>query len=214
MTAQIHENFVPTLVERIQKDLPVGARILDIGCSTCPEGEDLLKAGFFLTLLDQDGETMDRVRSRLPGAAVLTGDAAHLLTEGFGTFDAILLRRPDVLHRPLDWEEIFQRLPEVLKTGGTVYITTAGESEAGTIQRWLDRLGAATTRQETGVQEEVCLMVAHNLQKIEKTNEEAQRDALIAALSFEDNTPHMVCDLRTGRCTMVGGNDNETVSQE
>ena len=52
--------------------------LLDIGCSTCTEGQQLLDRGITLTGIDQDGATLDEVRARLPGATFLTMNAADI----------------------------------------------------------------------------------------------------------------------------------------
>lgn len=175
--------------------------VLDLGCGMCPEGEQFLSRGISLTGVDQDGETIQNVQTRLPEGTFVTADAALWLRRTSSRYDAVLIRRPDLIFRSGNWHSVFQRLPSVLKPGGRVMVTTPGRSEAGICQKWLQETADTVSCSRTGEPEEEYLVRAENFRiQDEKDNE---RDRLIQSLSWEDDRPQMVCDLRTGRCTAV-----------
>jgi trans-aconitate methyltransferase len=182
------------------------ADLLDLGCGLCEEGEDLIRRGWALTGIDQDGETIRQVRSRLPDGRFITADAAHWLLRCGDKYDVILIRRPDLAHRPENWLRIFQALGGLLKPGGVVFVTTPGVQEMSLCRRWLREAGGHTETVFLGHREEEYLVKAQGLHEIHNNNE--PMDRLISELSWEDDRPHMVCDLRTGRCTAVEESDS------
>lgn len=177
------------------------ADLLDLGCGLCEEGEDLIRSGWVLTGVDQDGETIGQVRSRLPDGRFITADAAHWMVRCGSRYDVILIRRPDVAHRPENWHRIFQALGGLLKPDGVVFVTTPGAQEMSRCRRWLREAGGRTKIVHLKQREEEYLVKAQELNEIHGSDE--PMDRLISELSWEDDQPHMVCDLRTGRCTTV-----------
>lgn len=175
--------------------------LLDIGCGSCEEGEELLESGFLLTGIDQDGETIQRVRKRLPAGRFITEDAAHWLEIQDDAYDVILIRRPDLAHRPKNWHRIFQLLPTALKADGMVIATTPGEREMMICRKWLEESGGVIEAARLKQTEEEFLVKAKNL--VKSDTEKNPVEDLIRTLSWNDSRPHMVCDLRTGRCTAI-----------
>lgn len=184
--------------------------LLDIGCGPCPEGEELLAHGIFLTGVDQDGETIREVQRRLPGGKFVTADAAVWLTETDRHYDAILIRRPDVIFRSENWHCVFRSIPFVLKRGGRVIVTTPGQSEAGVCVKWLSEIADQVRLSETGVSKEAFLVRAEDFMEMDKREDDRRR--LIQNLSWEDDRPPVVCDLRTGRCTAI--TEEETSNED
>jgi trans-aconitate methyltransferase len=181
--------------------------LLDIGCGPCLEGEQLLAGGIDLTGIDQDGETIAKVQKRLPEGIFITADAAFWLEKTQNQYDAILIRRPDLIFRSENWKRVFALIPSVLKPGGSVLVTTPGQSEAGLCVKWL-RLAAEEVRvTQTGIPEENFMVRANHFKKVEKQRNSKSR--LIQELSWEDDQPTLVCDLRTGRCTVVTNKEGE-----
>lgn len=175
--------------------------LLDIGCGPCPEGRQILERGISLTGIDQDGETIRIVKKRLPQGRFITGDAALWLPGHRQRYDAVLLRRPDVIFRSANWHQIFRQLPSILSENGMAAVTAPGESEARLCERWLRETADIVTRCKTGMAEEEFLIMAENFRQ--NDTEENLQSSLIRRLAWEDDQPHMVCDLRTGRCTMA-----------
>ena len=66
-------------------------------------------------------------------------------------------------------------------------------------------MAGTVRRYETGVSEEEYIIMAEDFGKMEPV--ESDQKELIQALSWEDESPRMVCDLRTGQCTEIGGDD-------
>lgn len=176
-------------------------KLLDIGCGPCPEGEQLLAHGISLTGVDQDGETIAGDAERLPGGKFVTSDAAVWMAKADRQYDAILIRRPDLIFRSENWHAVFRRIPGVLKRGGCVIVTTPGRSEAGMCVKWLREIADEVRLENTGESEEAFLVRAENFREMDQ--EDNDRNRLIQDLSWEDDRPHMVCDLRTGLCTAI-----------
>ncbi len=175
--------------------------LLDIGCSTCTEGQQLLDRGITLTGIDQDGATLDEVRARLPGATFLTMNAADL--EASERFDFILLRLPDLVLGARNWRQVFRRLGRWLAPDGKVVITTPGRTEAGLAQYWLDQDGAKKVVQTmTNHEDERYMLLAEGLE--EQQAEEDRGTATIHNLMWsDDDGPAMACDVKTGTCSPV-----------
>jgi SAM-dependent methyltransferase len=184
-------------------------RVLDLGCGTCEEGESLLAAGVELTCVDQDGETIARLRQRIPEADLVAADAAQWLAAGNGPFDVVLMRRPDLFHRARNWRQAFDLLPGVLAPEGRVVVTTPGEGEARLAERWLAELAATVRVTKTDEAEEGFAIVAEDMRKAEAPDDttgsprDDGRASLVRSLAWEGDEPAMVCDVRTGTCTVV-----------
>lgn len=187
--------------ELFSRDGRYPERLLDIGCGPCMEGDQILAKGIFLTGVDQDGETIQSVRKRLPQGEFITADAAFWLLKQNRKYDAVLLRRPDVIFRSANWHQVFRLLPAVLSVNSRVVVTTPGESEAGLCEKWLSETAAVVKRVVTNMEEEKFIVTAENFQNAGET--ENNLNNLIQSLSWEDDQPHMVCDLRTGQCSVV-----------
>lgn len=199
--------------EKFLNDGKYPESLLDIGCGPCPEGEQLLARGISLTGVDQDGETIREVRRRLPEGKFVTADAALWLEKAGRAYDAILIRRPDLIFRSENWHTVFRRLPLVLKRGGRVIVTTPGQSEAGMCAGWLREIADEVSISEIDGPEEMFMVTAEDIrEKEEEIEEKNSIDSLIQSLSWEDDSPHMVCDLRTGKCTVA--TDEEEINDE
>jgi trans-aconitate methyltransferase len=194
-------------VELFEKENKEPRSLLDIGCGTCREGEQFLARGIALTGVDQDGETIRKVQEQLPEGKFVTADAAVWLGKTQSQYDGILIRRPDVIFRFDNWASVFEQLPLVLHPGGSVLVTTPGQSEAGICAKWLRNVAAVVRISKTGMAEENFMVQAEELHTVEKKeNSKRQR---IRDLSWEDDQPCLVCDLRTGRCTVVSDKEDE-----
>jgi trans-aconitate methyltransferase len=181
--------------------------LLDIGCGPCLEGEQLLARGITLTGIDQDGETIGKVQERLPEGKFITADAAFWLDKTQNRYDAILVRRPDLIFRSENWKRVFELLPSVLKPGGSVIVTTPGQSEATMCAKWLRNAAENVRMILTGISEESFMVKADHFKKVEK--QDNSKNKLIQELSWEDDQPALVCDLRTGRCTVFTNKEDE-----
>ena len=185
-------------------------RVLDLGCGPCEEGEALLAADVRLTCVDQDGETMALVRARIPGAEVVTADAAQWLAAGHGPYDAVLVRRPDLFHRVRNWRQVFDLVPAALAPGGRVVVTTPGRGEARLVERWLAGYAGTVTVTRTNETEEGYAIMADDVRRVElpanatgADPRDDDRASLVRSLAWEGDEPAMVCDVRTGKCTVV-----------
>jgi trans-aconitate methyltransferase len=201
--------------EEFRRENNYPENLLDIGCGPCLEGEQLLAHGISLTGVDQDGETILEVQKRLPGGKFVTADAAIWLQKADTRFDAILIRRPDLIFRSENWHSVFRMIPLVLKPDGRVVVTTPGQSEAGMCAEWLRETAEKVSVSRTGISEEAFLVKADDFREKEKEKEEPSGvNRLIQDLSWEDDQPYMVCDLRTGQCTVVTDKEDNTNEKE
>lgn len=193
--------------------------ILDIGCSDCSEGEELIENGIFLTGIDQDEETITKAKERLPQASFFVMNAADFRISSdkddecnkIDGFDMVLLRRPDLILGSYNWRRIFKLFHKWLKYDGIVLITTPGKTEARLAQKWLKEDGKKEVSYEMkDYEDEKYIIVAKNLQEDDKSLSEintASEDkkhtsSLVKDLLWkEDNTNTMVCDVKTGKCT-------------
>jgi SAM-dependent methyltransferase len=183
--------------------------VLDLGCSTCEEGEALLASGVRLTLVDRDAVTLAKTAERLAQATCVAADAARVEFPDSERFDVILMRRPDVAVQQAGWHAAFRRLPEWLAQGGRVVVTTPGTFEARIVRAWLEELGAKRIEEHMiDRKDERCVIVAHGVRTEEKCS---QQKSLAEALEWDPGSPRMVCDVRTGICTFVG--ESETPSE-
>jgi trans-aconitate methyltransferase len=190
-------------IKLFRRDGNLPQTLLDIGCGSCPEGEQFLENGISLTGIDQDGETIETVRQRLRQGRFVTADAACWLQKQEGKYAAILIRRPDVIFRSENWHTVFRLLPKVLRKNGRVVVTTPGESEARLCEKWLRETAGTVNRITAGAAEEGFIMTAEDFKPT--ITQETPQGSLIQRLSWEDDQPYLVCDLRTGQCTVVSG---------
>ena len=185
-------------------------KLLDVGGGLCQEGEQILARSIFLTGIDQDGETIRNVQKRLPQGKFAAAEAALWMENQHQKFDAILIRRPDVIFRSKNWRRIFRKLQTALSENGRVAVTTPGMSEAKLCERWLQDMAVTVERSATGMAEEEFIVTAEDFRQPDRADGTAdnRQTSLIQSLVWEDDQPHMVCDLRTGKCTMAAGGEN------
>jgi SAM-dependent methyltransferase len=176
------------------------SRVLDIGCGPCTEAEALLARGVELTGIDQDEETMERVRERVPQATFITGDAQQWLQGSSGGYDVVLMRRPDVIFRNESWRRIFGLVPRAAGPQGLVVVTTPGRSEAAIAERWLREVADDVSTTQLEDDEERFAVVARS---VHEKGTDMGTNSLIQQLAWYDDAPVMVCDVRTGQCTVV-----------
>lgn len=195
------------IVEAFRHNGRLPHTLLDIGCGPCEEGERILSDGIFLTGIDQDGETIREVQKRLPTARFVTADAARWLPVQDRKYKAVLIRRPDVIFRSANWHQIFQLLPHILYQNSRVVVTTPGRSEAGICEKWLREMAGTVKRSRIDMTEEEFMITAENFKRTDQ--KESSQNNLICNLAWEDEEPHMVCDLRKGRCTIISDDEKE-----
>lgn len=178
-------------------------RVLSVGCGTCEEGEALVQAlggpqALQLVGVDLDETAIEEARRRLPIGTFLCADAARLPTRWRGSFDLVLVRRPDLLAQPQRWREVLAALPGLLGPGGQLILTFAGHAEARVARHWLLDVGLKVLRERAlETPEEPWLLVAR-MSPPEKT-QPADREA--AVLVWEDGGGPL-CDWETGLCAI------------
>jgi hypothetical protein len=107
-----------------------------------------------------------------------------------------------------NWHIVFCRIPYVLKPGGRVIVTTPGQSEAEICAGWLREIAYNVHLSKTGFSEEAFLVRAEDVREINKKSN--GRERLIQSLSWQDEEPPRVCDLRTGLCTAITNEEEIT----
>lgn len=185
-------------------------RLLDVGCSDCAEGESLIQNGIALTGIDLDEVTLRKTRSRLPLARFIGADAATFTLNSQTPFNAILIRRPDVLFQATRWQQVFKRLPDWLQKDGLVLITAPEQTEAAMVKNWLVNAGFKTVvLSQTGIADEQFLITAKEYEA-DKNRDADVPQPLPNVLMWSDETDGeaMVCDIKTGQCTPVNTKNN------
>lgn len=188
-----------TLLDYFPKKRPL--KLLDIGCSDCTEGESLIRSGVILTGIDQDEETIQAVRVRLPEGRFLAMNAADYQTEE--RFDVILLRRPDLILGFRSWKKVFSRLSDWLAAGGLILVTTPGDSEAKIALQLFSEVGTSGIELvSTEWEDEQYLLRAEAPDSLASAVE-IKRNPLVDELMWTDDQPAWVCDSKTGMCSLV-----------
>lgn len=183
------------------------SNVLDLGCGTCEEGQQILDAGMALTGVDQDSETIEKVRQKFPSGRFIAANAALWLSNRTEKYDAVLIRRPDVIFQNRNWKQVFAALPGVLHPDSIVLVTAPGCSEAEICQKWLAETAEKTELIHTGRKDEAYMATAEKIRKTEPV--QTIQDSLIRDLSWEDENRRMVCDLLTGKCTVIDETEEE-----
>lgn len=113
------------------RQLPALARLLDLGCGICADAETYLAAGAQqLCGVDWDWLAL-RAARRAQRRAALCLIYADLREVAFAprSFDAILIRHPDVARAPQTWATALRSAPLWLKSEGRLLITTYSLAE-------------------------------------------------------------------------------------
>jgi 2-polyprenyl-3-methyl-5-hydroxy-6-metoxy-1,4-benzoquinol methylase len=120
------EGSHPAVVRRYQEifdryvlsRVPQGARVLDFGCGTGWLEALLPASGFNITGIDISEGMLRRARARFPNVEFVQGD---LYTHPFtGTYDLVMEKA--VLHHLLDWEALVDRMADLTKPGGVMFL--------------------------------------------------------------------------------------------
>lgn len=198
------------IVELLPAKRPLS--VLDLGCSTCMEAEALTEASIHLTGVDQDEESIRLARARVPKARFSTANAEVWQPNDGEQFDAVLMRRPDLVLGSEGWKRTFQRLPHLVVQGGTVLITTPGRLEATLARRMLQEIGVeGPTMNELDFPEEKYLVTVrinnHDEQARVAGGHSSAAHSLARELAWSDE-PAWVCDARTGVCTLQSTQDS------
>jgi cyclopropane fatty-acyl-phospholipid synthase-like methyltransferase len=118
------------LVERFVAQLPVGARVVDLGCGSGePITRFLSDAGLDVIGVDSAARLLDYARRAVPHATFVLDDIRTV--ELIGSFDGIVAW-DSVFHIPRDDHAgLFTRMAEWLKPGGHLLLSLGGSEESG-----------------------------------------------------------------------------------
>lgn len=128
-------------IEQFLAVLPIGARVLDLGCgSGAPILVELVEHGYQLTGVDFSHEQVARARERCPTANVLQADLTEIKFEA-GSFDGVIAF-DSIWHVPRpEHARVFKRIREWLAPGG-VALLTLGATDDGENELFTELLGA------------------------------------------------------------------------
>lgn len=117
-------------------------RLLEIGCGAAEDAGEWLAGGVGEYVgVDLDETAVAQARSQWPSLTFLCADAAGLAGEYRGSFDVVLIRRPDLFVRPGNWQQVFAALPRLLRSGERVLVMLMGRGETVVARRWLEESG-------------------------------------------------------------------------
>jgi ubiquinone/menaquinone biosynthesis C-methylase UbiE len=104
-------------------ELPVGSRVLELGCGNGKTLPHMIQRGWNVTALDSSQKAVALSRNLVKGsspAEIMVADARHIPVKDT-TFDAVFaIHVVGHLHEP-DREEIVREVTRVLKPGGIVF---------------------------------------------------------------------------------------------
>jgi len=147
--AELLREYVPETKYQLPKDRD--ARVLSVGCGSCPEalslnqyfgkskrvGRDSLDGVDFIGV-DIDGKAIERARfdyqmpdwnSRPiewvpePGYTFIPGDATRIQDLVQGRFDVVVYAHPEILHRENIWAGIFNQVANLQQSGDLLIAT-------------------------------------------------------------------------------------------
>jgi len=121
----------------LQRQIPVGAGVLDLGCGCgVPVAATLADGGHHVTGVDLSEVQITRARQLVPHATLMHADA-NQITFPDHTFDAVVCLYA-LIHMPLDEQpRLFSRIARWLRPGGLLLVTTGAQAWTGTEERWL-----------------------------------------------------------------------------
>ena len=117
-------------------DLPVGSRVLDVGCGNGIPATREIAAGHSVVGVDISPAQIARARSNVPNATFHCADARDIEFPA-GSFDAIVaLYLIDNVPRE-DYPALFHKLARWLRPGGRILLSAEPGDDPGRIYEWL-----------------------------------------------------------------------------
>jgi len=132
----------------VAEELPVGGRVLDLGCGCgVPSDRWLVAHGFDVTGVDFSPVQIDRARALIPEAAFVLADIASVEFEP-GSFDAVIALYC-IFHLPLEEQRtLFASVRRWLSDGGPFLAILPAGPWTGTEENWLGAGGRMWWTQE------------------------------------------------------------------
>lgn len=152
-----------------------------------------------------DEVTLIEIREQYPDAQFRCADASLFSLNGEPQFDAILVRRPDLLIQPARWNLVFNRMQNWLAPKGMILITTPEQTEASMAIQWLSEAGYSPVQAETLTNDEEHFLVsARQLPTpVEPFVNPLQLPSNVRVWEDNGDQDALICDIRTGQCTPV-----------
>jgi 2-polyprenyl-3-methyl-5-hydroxy-6-metoxy-1,4-benzoquinol methylase len=121
----------------LQRHIPVGASVLDLGCGCgIPAAATLADGGHHVTGVDLSEVQITRARRLVPHATFVQADA-NLVFFPNRAFDAVVCLYA-LIHMPLDEQPgLLSRIAGWLRPGGLLLVTTGAQAWTGTEEHWL-----------------------------------------------------------------------------
>ncbi len=120
-TNAFQKRILKRTVRAVGRELPAGARVLDLGCGTGYLSLPFLERGCRVTGVDLSPEMLEALDARIPEACrdrirTVEADAESFLAEEAETYDAVLLSA--LLHHLVEVAPVVRRACARLKPGG------------------------------------------------------------------------------------------------
>lgn len=131
------ETKYPSLLGELCQQIPVGGRVLDLGCgSGVPVARTLAAAGYRVTGIDISEVQIRRARAQVPEAEFIRVDASTASFEA-ASFDAVVSFFA-LIHIPLpEQPPLLRKVAEWLVPGGWFVATTGHGAWSGVAEDWL-----------------------------------------------------------------------------
>lgn len=123
-------------VEMVQRDIPPGAPVLDLGCGTGVPVARALATRYRVTGVDGSARSIDLARQNVPGATFLQADMTQV--EFPSASFAAVISSYAIIHVPrVEHAALLQRLAGWLQPGGLLIATMGAVESEGMEEDWL-----------------------------------------------------------------------------
>jgi SAM-dependent methyltransferase len=124
-------------ITRLQRRVPAGGRVLDVGCGCgVPVARDLTAAGYQVTGVDLSEVQIHRAERLVPAATLIRGDVTKLDWPA-ASFDAVVALY-SIIHVPVaEQPRLLAAFGRWLVDGGVLLLTAGAEAWTGSERGWL-----------------------------------------------------------------------------
>lgn len=159
-------------VELLQRQIPEGAAVLDLGCGTGVPVAHALAEQYRLTGVDGSARSIELARQNVPNATLLQADMTQVKFPP-GSFAAVISSYA-IIHVPrTKHQSLLERITSWLQPGGLLVVTMGAVESEGMEEDWL---GAPMYWSHFDAETNQRLVVSAGLEIVEVTLDTADED--------------------------------------